>query len=561
MKDCNLEIAMLRSLAVKNFTIIQKAQLEFSAGMTTITGETGAGKSILIGALGLALGCRAQSQQLSGDGKLAVTLEVELDKLPQISAWLEEQEFSGGGECILRRTLTQDGRSRAFINGVQVPLIQLQRLSDQLIEIVGQNAQQSLLQAGKHLEILDAQCEHNDTLSKMRKTQQQWNTLRQRLKARMEQSRELEGRIELLNYQTKELEEFAPEDGEFEEIDQAYRSLSKKDLLREQAHKALTLLDESDTGDAVSQITAATQALRELTDTGLVTASAQLDTALEHIQIASREIKDSLKHIEISEEDYQRLEQRLQGYLDLARKYKTKPETLAGFCRHLRKELDKIESPDASPEEMERQLGDLKMQYATLADKISQQRKTTAATLSKQVTQTLGELNMQGAEFSVVFKPHADDTPQPHGQEQAEFFVRTNAGQPPYALTRIASGGELSRVSLAIQAAFAAKNPIPTLVFDEVDAGVGGKTAEMVGKLLKKISRSTQVFCITHLPQVAAQADHHFRVDKQEKSGNVEINVTELSAATRRHEIARMMAGVEITEKSLAHAGEMLSGK
>ena len=551
---------MLKSLAVENFALIQKAQLEFSAGMTTITGETGAGKSILIDALSLALGRRAQSHQLNNDGKVTVTLEVDLEQLPQTAAWLEEQELASDGECILRRTLAQDGRSRAFINGVQTPLTQLQRLSEQLIEIVGQSAQQSLLQTNKHLEILDAQCEHDNTLTKMRNTQRQWHALHQNLTSRVEQSKELERRIELLGYQIKELGEFAPQPGEFEEIDQTYRRLSKKEQLREAAHKALTLLEESDGSDATAQIAAATHTLRELSADGFATAGEQLNVALEHIQIASREIKDNLKHIDVNEEDYRKLEKRLQGYLDLAHKYKTKPEMLSEFHTDLKKEYDSVKKSDASPEEMERELDDLKTQYTTLADRVSKRRKQAAAELSKQVTATLGELNMQGAEFSIVFKPHPDDTPQPQGHEHAEFFVKTNAGQPPGPLTQIASGGELSRVNLAIQAAFAAKTPVPTLVFDEVDVGVGGKTAEMVGKLLKNTSRDTQVFCITHLPQVAAQADHHFRVDKQEQNGHVDINVTKLSTAARQQEVARMMAGVEITEKSLAHAGEMLSG-
>ncbi len=554
---------MLKSLTVENFTIIERAQLEFSAGMSTITGETGAGKSILIGALGLALGQRAQSHYLSGDAKLTVTLDAGLDGLPAVAAWLREHELESGGECILRRTLAQDGRSRAFINGVPAPLAQLQALGGRLAEIVGQNTQQSLMQAGKHLGILDAQCEHDDTLRELRAVQRQWSELSHKLEARLKQSGELASRIELLTYQVKELEEFAPADGEFEEVDQTYKRLSQKELLREQAHKALALLDETEASDALSQIAAAARALRDLTaaDAGLATANDQLDTALEHVQIASREIRDCLERVELSEEDYRRLEQRLQGYLELARKYKTKPETLAGFYRGLKKELDEIENPDASPAAMERQLHELKARYATLADKVSARRKAAAAALAQQVTRTLSELNMQGAEFSVAFKAHADDAPRPHGREQAEFFVRTNAGQPPGPLVRIASGGELSRVSLAIQAAFAAKNPMPTLVFDEVDAGVGGKTAEMVGGLLKKISRNTQVFCVTHLPQVAAQADHHFRVDKREKSGRTQIAVAGLSAPERRREIARMMAGAEITEKSLAHAGEMLKQK
>ena len=552
---------MLKSLAVENFTIIEKAHLEFSAGMTTITGETGAGKSILIDALGLALGRRAQSHYLNADAKLSVTLEVEPVNLPDVVAWLEEHDLASGEECILRRTLARDGRSRAFINGVQVPIAQMQSLSARLIEIVGQNSQQPLMHPGGHLDILDAQCNHDDALEALRTVHREWSATSRKLKARLQQSSEIEDRVALLNYQLKELDEFAPEDGEFERVDQAHRRLSKKELLREEAHRALALLDQTESSDASAQIAAAARSLRALADAdpGLATASEQLDAALDHVQTASREIRDCLERVEVSEEEYQALEKRLRGYLDLSHKYKTKPEALVEFRRGLRKTLDETESPEANPEAMQRRLDELKARYATLACKVGKRRRATAAALCKEVTNTLEDLNMQGAEFSVEFKPNDDDAPSAHGGEQAEFFVRTNAGQPSGPLARIASGGELSRVSLAIQAAFAAKNPVPTLVFDEVDAGVGGKTAELVGKLLKKISAGTQVFCVTHLPQVAAQADHHFRVDKQERDGHTRVDIAALSPEQRRGEIARMMAGAEITEKSLAHAGEMLN--
>ena len=551
---------MLKSLAVENFAIIEKAHLEFSAGVSTITGETGAGKSILIEALGLALGQRAQSHYLSGTGKLAVTLDIELARLPAAAAWLAENDLASDRECILRRTLTQDGRSRAFINGVQVPLAQLQSLSGQLIEIVGQNTQQSLMQTGKHIDILDAQCEHADTLDKIRATQRRWNSLSQKLEKQLEQSEELAEHLTLLRYQVRELEEFTPADGEFAEVDQTHRRLAKKTLLREEAHKALALLDETESSDASSLIAVAAQALRRLTDadTGLATACEQLDTALNHVQIASHEIRGCLERIDTDEEDYHKLERRLEGYLNLARKYKTVPEALASLYLDFKKKLGKIENPDLSPGAIEQELNKLKTRYAVLADKMSTRRRKAATALSRQVSKTLGELNMQSAEFTVVLKPDEDDTPKPRGQEKVEFFVRTNVGQEAGPITRISSGGELSRVSLAIQAALAANNPLPTLVFDEVDAGVGGRTAEMVGKLLKKIGRSVQVLCVTHLPQVAAQADHHFRVDKREHGGQTRISVTELSAEGRRGEIARMVAGAEITDKSLAHAGEML---
>ena len=551
---------MLSSLAVENFAIIEKARLEFNAGVSIITGETGAGKSILLGALGLALGQRAQTRYLGNAGRLTVTLDVNLDRLPAVAAWLKENALASGGECILRRTLTRDGRSRAFINGVQTPLAQLQSLGGQIIEIVGQNTQQSLMQPGKHLDILDAQCEHADSLAEMRAIQRQWSELSQNLENRIRQNSELKERAALLNYQLEELEELGPENGEFEKIDQAHRRLAKKEMLREEARKALALLDETETSDASSRLAEAERALRGFADAdaGIATAGEQLDAALDHVRTASREIRECLERVETDEENFLRLERRLESYLRLARKYGTRPEMLAEFYRGIKKEYGEIEGPGADPEAIKRQLSVLKARYAALSGEVSARRKETAEALSKQVTKTLRELNMRGAEFSVRFKTHEGDAPRPRGREHAEFFMRANAGQEPGPLTRVASGGELSRVSLAIQAALAANNRVPVLVFDEVDAGVGGKTAEMVGRLLKKISRGTQVFCVTHLPQVATHADHHFRVHKHEHDGQTRVSVSCLSADDRRREIARMVAGAEITEKSLAHAGEML---
>ena len=551
---------MLKSLTVKNFTIIEEANLEFSAGMSAITGETGTGKSIVIGALGLALGQRAQAHHLSRLGGLSVTLEIDLENSPTVRAWLEEADLASGSECILRRTITQDGRSRAFINATRVPLAQLQTLGGQLVEVVGQNTQQSLTQPERQLAIVDAQCGHDKALQSMRDTQEQWASLSGKLRQRLEQNEDIKARVSLLEYQSSELREFSPEDEEFLEVEQSYKRLSKKELLQQEMHKALAVLEETESHDAASRISEAVQIIKPLSDadTGVATAVEQLSTALEHMQIASREIRDCLEKIDVDEETYCELEKRLQGYFDLSRKYEVAPEKLGSLHRKLQAQLDELKTPGDSVEELQRRQTELKADYSTLADGIGKRRKAAAAALSKRITQALRKLNMQSAEFSVLLRPRKDDTPGRHGNEQAEFLVRTNPGHPPAPLAKIASGGELSRINLALQAASAAKNRTPTLIFDEVDAGVGGKTAEMVGKLLKTISEGAQVFCITHLPQIAAQADHHFAVDKQQQGQRVRVTVKKLSMAQRRQEIARMTAGAKITEKSLAHASEML---
>ena len=552
---------MLKSLEVRNFTIIKEASLEFDSGMSTITGETGTGKSILIGALGLALGQRAQSHHLNQADRLSITLNFDLSDLPAVQTWLEENDLASGHECILQRTLTQDGRSRSRINGTQVALMQLQKLGSQLVEIVGQNAHQSLMQPDEQLAIIDMQCKHHDALKDMRHLQKQWVALSGKLDRRRDQRDDLTARTALLEYQIGELREFDPVNDEFTEIEQSYKRLSKKELLQQQIHKALELLEESESHDVVSKTSEAIQTLKPLADTdeGISTAIAQLDIALNHVQIASQEIRDCLEQIDVDEAEYRQLEERLQGYFDLSGKYEIQPEKLAELYQKLQDELDEIQAPDTSVEEMQRQRTELKTRYSILAEAISKRRKVAATTLSRQITQTLHKLNMQSAGFDVRLLPRENDTPSRHGNERTGFFIRTNPDHPPTLLTQIASGGELSRISLALQAASAMKNRTPTLIFDEVDAGVGGKTAEMVGKLLKTISRNAQVFCITHLPQIAAQADHHFTVDKQQQKQRTCVTVKKLLAVERRREIARMAAGARITEKSLAHADEMLN--
>lgn len=551
---------MLKSLTVKNFTIIEETNLEFNAGMSVITGETGTGKSILFGALGLALGQRAQAHHLNQHGSLSVTLDIDLGNSPATQAWLEEADLASGGECILRRTITHTGRSRAFINGVQVPLLQLQTLGRQLVEIVGQNTQQSLTQPERQLAIVDAQCGHDEALQNLRDTQEQWAALTRKLKQRLEQNEDIKARISLLEYQITELREFSPEDEEFLEMERSYKRLSKKDFLQQEIHKALALLEETEAHDAASRIFEAAQIIKPLTsfDAGVVTAVEQLNVALEHMQIASQELRSCLEEINVDEERYHELEKRLQGYFDLSRKYGVVPEKLGALYQKLQADLDEIKAPGASVEELQRQQADLKASYSTFAEEIGKRREAAATVLSKRVTQTLHKLNMQSADFSVLLKPYEDDTPKRHGNERAEFFIRTNPGHPPALLEKIASGGELSRIGLALQAASATKSQKPILIFDEIDTGVGGKTAEMIGKLLKAISQGAQVFCITHLPQIAAQADHHFAIDKQQQGQRVRATAKKLSMAERHQEIARMTAGAKITEKSLAHAGEML---
>ena len=552
---------MLKTLAIENLAIIDRLEVGFDAGLSVLTGETGAGKSILIDAIELALGKRAQTRLVRpGARRLSISLVFDVGDIPNASAWLEQRELAqADGSCILRRTIGADGRSQAYINGQPATLEQLREITSHLIDIVGQNAHQMLLSRDKHLYLLDSQCGHNDQLLKIGQLSRRWRETGTLLDRQAENARELADRREWLSRQVEELEESGIKPGEFEELEREHRLLSKKESLKSALHETHTLLDDDDGADAATLLGKAAGVIEKLRDTDpqLAAAGELVAAALEQTGEASREIRDALERIEVSDEYFAQLEQRISRLSVLADKYRTQPAGLPGQLEYARAELEKLDDPETDPEKLRHERAELEKQYRKLAAGVSERRRKTAGALEKNVVATLQKLNLAKAEFKVRFMDDDDETPRPSGRERAEFMIRANPGQNLQPLTRTASGGELSRISLALQMALSEKRPMPVLIFDEVDSGVGGATAETVGRLLQAISRRAQVFCITHLPQVASHAAHHYRVIK-EQDAQTRVQLEKLAGQERRVEIARMMAGEKITKQSLEHARQML---
>ena len=553
---------MLKTLAIENFAIIDRLEAEFDGGLSVLTGETGAGKSILVDAIELALGKRAQIRLVRpGARRLSISIVFDATDVPRAAAWLERRELAqADGSCILRRTVGADGRSQAYINGAPTTLEQLKELASRLIDIVGQNAHQMLLSRDQHLHLLDSQCAHGGELAEIGRLARRWKEAGALLEKQMESAQELALRREWLARQCEELESCEIKPGEYEALEQEHRLLSKKESLKSALHEIHAALDDNDGNDAVTLLGKAAGDVDRLRDTDpqLAAAGELIASACEQAGEAVREVRDALERIEVSDEYFAQLERRLSRLAELADKYRTQPALLHEQLELARRELEKLDDPQTDPEALRKECAQLKAQYGERAASVGARRRKTAGALEKSVVQTLRKLNLEKADFRVRFIESDEQTPKPSGRERAEFMIRTNPGQDWQPLTRTASGGELSRLSLALQMALSKKQPLPVLIFDEVDSGVGGATAEVVGRLLETIGKQAQVFCITHLPQVASRATHHYRVSKEQQGKATRVRLERLTESQRRVEIARMMAGETITEQSLEHARQML---
>ena len=553
---------MLKTLAIENLAVIERLEAEFDDGLSVLTGETGAGKSILVDAIELALGKRAQIRLVRpGARRLSISIVFDVQRAPRAVAWLEQRELAqADGGCILRRTVGADGRSQAYINGAPTTLDQLRELASCLIDIVGQNAHQMLLSRDRHLHLLDSQCAHGDELGALERLARRWKEARALLEEQMENAHELALKREWLERQCEELEGEEVKPGEYEALEQEHRLLSEKEMLKSALHEIHTVLDDNDGADAVTLLARAAAGIDKLraTDPQLAAAGELIAGACEQAGEAVREVRAARERIEVSDEYFAQLEARLARLGELASKYRTRAALLHEQLELAQRELEKMDDPDADPETLRRECAEIEEQYRERATVVGARRRKTAGALEKDVVRTLRKLNLAQADFRVRFIESEDDAPKASGQERAEFMIRTNPGQDLQPLTRTASGGELSRLSLALQMALSKKQPLPVLIFDEVDSGVGGATAEVVGRLLEAIGGRAQVFCITHLPQVASRATHHYRVVKEQRENTTHVRLARLDESERQVEIARMMAGEKITEQSLEHARQML---
>ncbi|ACO80421.1 DNA repair protein RecN [Azotobacter vinelandii CA] len=552
---------MLVHLSIHNYAIVEHLDLELDAGMTVITGETGAGKSIMLDALGLALGDRTDSGAVRpGADRADILASFDLTEIPEARAWLAERDLEREGPCILRRVITAEGRSRAYINGSPCPQGDLRALGELLIDVHSQHEHQSLLKNDTQRRLLDEYAGASDLARQVRLAAQRWRQTRQELERLSNAGDEQRARQQLLSYQLEELENLALGDHELEELEQEHKALANAEHLLGSCRQVIDLCSENDAGNVLSALTASLQRLASLqAQPGpLGEAIDLLASAQIQVEEAVGELNRFLDHFDTDPQRQQSIEERLDAIYSLARKHRAQPHDLIPLQQRLRDELTGLNADDETLERLGQELAAYERHYQEKAVELGGFRRQAAAHLGTAVEQQMQRLGMPGGRFAIELQPCGSSEPHPQGLEQAEFLVSANPGQPLKPLARVASGGELSRISLAIQVITAQTSRTPTLVFDEVDVGIGGPTAEVVGQLLRQLGELGQVLTVTHLPQVAAQGHRHLFVHKMRGAGETRTAVAPLEGDPRIEELARMLGGLELTEESLAHARRMI---
>ena len=549
---------MLTHLGVRHFATVDSLTLEPGRGLTVISGETGAGKSIIIDALGLALGERADSSVVRpGCERAEVEATFDLRDCPAARQWLASRELDRDEECILRRTVREDGRSRAYINGSPVPVADVRELGELLISIHSQHEHQSLLKKDAQRALLDSFAGADALLRELRG---RWRLLRDAHRAHSEalaSACELGERQELLRFQLDELEAFALGEQELDELENEQKRLGNADSLIRLCQQSLGLLYDQDEGSVSDQLGRVQHWLGDALDGDerLADVLATVESARLQTQAAAEDLRHYLDRLELDPARLAQVEERLGQAYTLARKHRVRPEELYRHHQALRDEAGKLEHHDEHLEELARREQAARSAFAECARQLSDLRRQHAGALASGVLGNLRALGMKGARLEVSLTPCEADA---NGAEEVEFLFTANPGQPLRPLARVASGGELSRVSLAIQVICAKTLTVPCLVFDEVDVGVGGGVAEIVGRLLRELGSHAQVLCITHQPQVASLGHQHWQVEKLQKKDSTRTRVLSLDHEQRVQEVARMLGGVEITDSTLNHAREML---
>lgn len=554
---------MLTQLTINNFAIVRQLEIELAKGMSVITGETGAGKSIAIDALGLCLGQRIETSMVrEGQERAEICASFFIEPTNPAYQWLQAQELQDPDnpfDCILRRVINADGRSKAFINSTPVSASQLKEIGQYLIHINGQHASQLLLKNDYQLQLVDTFAHHHDLLAQMREDYRAWKNLQTQVKTFQQKVAENEAKKQLLQYQVEELDEFVLRPNEYLELEEEQRRLSNSKQLTQLSQSALQLLSENETVSIDSMLYRATQYIDELSELDPRYASVQtmLNDALIQVQEATSEVQHLASHIEQDPMLLQEIEQRLGQALQLARKHNVKPEELVEWHQKLKAELTALLDFSESEERLilEEKAAFEKMQHT--AKHLHESRCQAADKLAQQVTHSIKGLAMENAEFFIEVNSDLTKVTA-NGADNIVFTLRSNLGQQAQPLAKVASGGELSRISLAIQVLTSDQSAIPTLIFDEVDVGISGKTASVVGKLLRQLGDKCQVLCVTHLPQVACHGHHQFNVEKFTVDDKTETKMTALSQEERVPALARLLGGSEITELALANAQEML---
>jgi len=554
---------MLKFLAIRDFVIVDRIDLEFAPGFTVLTGETGAGKSILIDALSLVLGERSDASAVrNGSERAEISAEFEVAELPDVIAWLHENGFENQEEesvCLLRRLVDAGGRSRSFINGNSATLQQLRAIGENLVDIQGQHVHQSMLRSEVQRELLDSYAGSKPLVRQVAEAYRRWQTARQQREAWEQNAAAFAREREELEWQVNELSALNFSNDEWESLQAEHSRLSNAASLLETAQAGLEALSEGEFA-VLSQINSVISRLHQMVDydQSLKAVLDLLEPGQIQLQEAVYELGRYQQRLELDPQRLSQVEERLAEIHAAARKYRAAPEELPGLLKGFTERLQALGNK-GDVESLAREEAVASSEYSELAKKLTIERSTAASTLSQQVTAAMQTLAMAGGQFSAALLPLEQGTA--HGLEQIEFQVAAHKTLPLRPLAKVASGGELSRIGLAISVITAKLGTVPTLIFDEVDVGIGGRVAEIVGTLLKRLGRERQVLCITHLAQVASAGDHQWRVSKSADSasgGKVTSRIVALDRQERVEEIARMLGGTKITDTTRSHAAEML---
>lgn len=551
---------MLTHISIQNFATVDSLNLDFSTGLNVLTGETGAGKSIWVDAVTLALGNRADNNVIrENQERCDITLCFNLNDTPSAKEWLQQHQLDSNDECIIRRVINRSGPTRCTINGAPYPLQMVRELAQLLISIHGQHQHQALLKSEEQRQRLDNFAENNSLLQQIQTIYCQWQALNKELIDLQQKANNRDAELELLRYQHNELCQLNLQEDEWQQLSQQHQQLHNAKHLIGELNHAIELTVESEQVSASQLLQQAFQHLEAICakEPQLGSAKELLNTAIIHLQEAGSELNQYRNTLNLSPEHLDNIEKRLALLHDLARKHHVEPENLIEVNKSLEQQIKELEQIDVEIEVIKKEQQLLLNKYQKLANQLTKNRQKAAQQLDKTITQNMQELGIKGGRFQVELIKQSEALSQ-FGNETVTFNVSTNPGQSLQPLKKIVSGGELSRISLALQVITAAKDDIATLIFDEVDVGIGGKTAAIVGKLLRQLGEQLQVLCITHLPQVAAQGHHHYQVTKSSNKQSTITYIKKLSQKEREEELTRMLGGTKITSQTRAHAKEML---
>lgn len=553
---------MLTHIHIQHFAIVESLALDFQMGLQVLTGETGAGKSIWVDALQIGLGERADASVIfSNATRCSITLCFDLSQLEKAKRWLATQDIDATDECIVHRVIYADKPSRTTINGIPVPQALVKELSHYLLCIHSQHQHQQLLKHAQQRHLLD-QYANNDALIKtIHQHYLQWKTLEDKLTTLQSQAQSKSANLALWEYQLTEIKNLALEDNEFQETFSQYQKLHQSKNVLGALNKALFYLsNEDDQPSASSLLSHAQRCIDSISEQDEMTRQVQtaLETAHVHIIEASETLSQFCNDTDFQLSQLDQMEKRLNQIQMIARKHNVEPEALSLIEHDLETQIQALENVDNEIAHLKKQQVDIVNAYQTTAATLTNSRKKAAKAMEKIITDDMQSLGMPGGKCEIHCNTQPDGI-YPFGNESVSFLVATNPGQKPQALSQHVSGGELSRLSLICHVLTAQAKNTPTLIFDEVDVGIGGKTADVVGKLLRELGKHAQVLCITHLPQVAANGHHHFKAEKITDKHTAITTIKPLDVAERREEIARMLSGATITEKSLSHATELLT--